>query len=163
MQLLLIRRLNCTSKFVNIDSLLFQELQHFSDSRLSSRDPIQNVLNELKSFNIKYKWREKWLNETPFNYEIITDPTLPINESKLDRDIWVKLNRLRAGHGRCLDCLFKWNLTSSPLCVCGLCIQTMAHIICSYPLRRFNGVYQELCKVSTERAIHQIKCLDLRL
>ena len=106
---------------------------------------------------------KKWLNEIPFNYEIITDPTLPINGFKLDRDIWVKLNRLRTGHGRSLDCLFKWNLTSSPLCDCGLSIQTMAHIIFSCPLRRFNGDYEELCKVSTERAIHWIKCLDLRL
>ena len=90
-----------------MNSLLLQELQLQTVVFHLYRDPIRNVLDELKSFNIKDTWREKWLYDTPFNYEIITDSTLPKNAFKLDRDIWVKLNCFRTGHGRCLDYLFK--------------------------------------------------------
>ena len=90
------------------------------------REPIWTSLEELKHFNIIEKWREKWSLQTPFNYEIIFDPTLPEKGFQFERDIWVKLNRIHTGHGRCFDCLFKWNLISSPICDCGFGNQTMA-------------------------------------
>ena len=103
--------------------------------------------------------------ETPFNYEKISDPTLPVRGFKFERDIWVKLNRIRTEqHGRCFDYLFKWNLMiSSPICDSGLGYQTMAHIVCSCSLRRFKGDYMESCKVYSQRAVDWLKCLDLRL
>ena len=92
----------------------------------------------------------------------MSDPSTPIEGFQLPRDLWVKLNRLCTGQGKCLDCLFKWNLSSSLLCDCGHGSQTMAHII-SCPLRRFFGDYAELCKASSQRAIDWIRCLDLNL
>ena len=72
----------------------------FSFDRLVSREPIWTSLEELKNFNIIDKWREKWSLQTPFNYEIISDPTLPVKGFQFERDIRVKLNRTRTGHGR---------------------------------------------------------------
>jgi hypothetical protein len=84
---------------------------------------------------MKDKWRERWSYDSLFNFELINDPTLGFD---LDRDIWVKVNRIRSGHGRCFDCLYKWNIISSPVCDCCLGNQIMALIVCSYPLRRFS-------------------------
>ena len=112
---------------------------------------------------MKDKWREKWSYDSPFNCELINDPTLPVEGFNLDRDIWVKVNRIRSGHGRCFDCLYKWIIKSSPVCHCGLGNQTMAHIVCSCPLRRFSGDYNELCKISSQRAMDWLRCLDLNL
>ena len=75
---------------------------------------------------------EKWSLQTPFNYEIIFDPTLPEKGFQFERDIWVKLNRIRTGHASIvyLNGIF---LISSPTCDCGLGNQTMAHVVCSCP------------------------------
>ena len=106
---------------------------------------------------------KKWLYDSPFNWELVSDPSKPIEGFQLPRDLWMKLNRLHTGQGKCLDCLFKWNLTSSPLFDCGHGSQTMAHIVCSCQLRRFCGDYAEFCKALSQREIDWIRCLDLNL
>ena len=97
------------------------------------------------------------------NYELIPDPTLIVSCFKLERREWSLLNRFRTGFGCCNDLMSKYKFNFSPLCDCGPVIQTMHLIIHSCPLRRFVGDMKELGDAKSERVIHWLKCLDLKL
>lgn len=51
----------------------------------------------------------------------------------LPRKTWITLDRIRTGHGRCADTLYKWGRAPSPECNCGAEKQTVRHIIAECP------------------------------
>lgn len=87
--------------------------------RLKSRKPPINTAEILHSteFNPKEVWKERWtntgINTDLFNFETHTSKS---KEFSLPRKIWCNLNRLRTGHGRCNDMLYKWEMIEDPRC-----------------------------------------------
>jgi hypothetical protein len=83
--------------------------------------------------------------------------------SNLYRKLWVTLNRLRTHQGRCNKCVFKWGVIDDPSCDCGASEQSICHIVCFCPLRRFNGTFEELFNLRSERAMDWLTTLDINL
>ncbi|CAI6362705.1 unnamed protein product [Macrosiphum euphorbiae] len=57
----------------------------------------------------------------------------------LPKKIWVGLNRIRTGQGRCNELMYKWKFRESPGCDCGANIQSMQHLILDCHLRSYDG------------------------
>ena len=51
------------------------------------------------------------------------------------RRAWVRFNRLRTGVGRFRSYFYKWGMTSSAVCECGVEEQTVDHVL-QYPIHR---------------------------
>ncbi|VVC38696.1 Harbinger transposase-derived nuclease domain [Cinara cedri] len=66
--------------------------------------------------------------ENPDGQNIVTNPTSKQPGFDLSRQIWVTLNRIRTGHGRCNHMMFKWKLHNTSSCVCENDKQTISHI-----------------------------------
>nr|CAI5823688.1 unnamed protein product [Callosobruchus analis] len=99
----------------------------------------QLVNNNVKTVNL---WRQ--------NCQLVKDPEVrewfekydcDTTGANLDRALWVKLNRIRSGYGRCADYLYKWG--SAPGCECGAPRQTITHIRAECPLLSFQGSWSE--------------------
>ena len=144
-------------------SMLLDELNSRPSQRLESRNFIWNDVSLLSQFNISDKWRERWTDTAVCNYHLIQDPNVFPPGFDLPRIAWLKLKRIRTGHGRCNSCLFKWKLVDSAACDCGCNDQTMMHIVTSCSLRRFAGSLEELSNVETGRAKDYLMCLGLML
>lgn len=163
-----IRRTDHSSKLIvkvtRLDnSLLSLFLKDDPGQRLKSRQPIQVLLSNFHSFDIRTEWKQFWDSAAVFNHELIDDPTVAPGGFNLQRRQWITLNRLRTGHGKCGHCLFKWGLVDSTACDCGAVDQTMAHLVLSCPLRRFSGTLFELSAATTERSIDWLTNLDILL
>jgi len=94
---------------------------------LESRKPPWKTAKDLmrSGFETKKCWRDEWANSTvPIkNKNLVPDPNRGVASMELPRHEWsVLLNRLRTGHGRCADMMFKWRLQISPTCDCAATI-----------------------------------------
>ena len=81
-----LRRWKKSSKLLNccnMKSLLFEELQNLPENRLTFIQPIWSKLTETKAFNLVVEWRKKWLYDSPFNWELVSDPSTPIEGLQL--------------------------------------------------------------------------------
>lgn len=142
------------------NSLLSVILKDVPPQRLKSRSTIQHQI--ILNFDLLSSWRIAWTQSAVFNCELIDDPANVPGGFNLERKIWVKLNRLRTGHGKCNHCLARWG-SGSPECDCGGVDQTMAHIVLNCPLRQFQGSFLELSNAESRRAIDWLLNLDLEL
>ena len=110
-----------------LHSRLHREIQHGNTGRLPSRKPLIRRLWEQSQQQIVVPaetwalntWQDRWnrsqsqLNQ--FVPQVSTKPT----GCDLRRPQWVKLNRLRSGHGRYNSFLHRIGLAPSPNCTCG--------------------------------------------
>ncbi|KAE9521936.1 hypothetical protein AGLY_017670 [Aphis glycines] len=80
--------------------------------RLKSRKPPWKTAEMLLLENTgeNTKWFEDWMAENPDVQNIVTNPTSKQPGFDLPRKIWVTLNRIRTGHGRCNHMMYKWKL-----------------------------------------------------
>lgn len=113
--------------------------------RLKLRKPPWNTATDLDNshFCLKSAWREEWqtLNTTQ-SYENL-DPTQLPTGFNLSREEWTTLNRIRSGHGRCGHLLHKWAALPTPNCDCRHKIQTISHIVNDYPIRKYDGCWND--------------------
>ena len=96
------------------------------------------------------------------NHELISDPTLKPTGFEIPRKTWVRLNRIRTGHGNCAHFLHLWNMSDSNNCDCGAVDQTMHHIANECPNRKFSGGIEGLNRLD-EGAIDWLLNLDVCL
>ena len=149
-----LRRQEATLSLANLSSLdtghilhgQLTELQAASTERLKSRHPFvpaaRKLLHKLSELGIRaaqwtnLTWNTEYSKSTSaLGVYIPRVSTRPIGMS-LTGTAWVKLNRLRAGVGRCGLSMHKWGLASSAKCECGASEQTADHIILTCPTHR---------------------------
>lgn len=135
--------------------------QHPSHVRLKSRHPALDLAQELKQadFDPDSEWMSDWnLNgfQSPL-FELCEDRK---QELVMPRKAWCNLNRLRTGHGRCNQMLYKWKFKDDPSCPCGADFQTMKHIMNECPDLRFSGNTNQIKELSSE-AMSWLKSLNL--
>lgn len=122
-------------------------------TRLKSRNPPIVTAETLHStgFNPKEKWKESWSNTgiatDLFNFETHSSRSKEFN---LPRKLWCNLNRLRTGHGRCNDMLYKWKMINDPGCACGCQRQTTTHMLNECPLTKYDGDVKEITLLSNQ-------------
>lgn len=130
--------------------------------RLKSRNPPLQTATRIASFDPLACWTGEWesttISHTPWK---VTPGTKPPGFA-LPRRCWVTMNRLRTGHGRCGEMMFKWGLRETPECDCGAPLQSVQHIIADCPLRAYPGPISDIYSISPE-AIGWMNQLDLRL
>ena len=76
---------------------------------------------------------------SPKNSYLIQDPCKRLPVFELNLREWSRINRFRCGQGRCNYLLHKWGMVQSSICNCGLCDQSMDHIVNNCPLNKFKG------------------------
>jgi len=74
----------------------------------------------------------------------------------------VTLNRLRTGHGKTGNMLYKWGLKDTPQCDCGHDKQTANHIVEECPVLNTPGGMKHLHKVKAA-VTKWLKNLDFRI
>jgi len=145
------------------NSLLYQMIEEETSQRLTSRKTISVKLKELENFEITEEWKRIWSASHVINKEFIINPNEILPGFQLDRKLWVKLNRIRTNVGNCGYWHKKWNLTSDDNCDCGGGIQTINHIVGDCNLRKFNGSFEELFNIDSQKAIDYLVQLDYNL
>ena len=120
--------------------------------RLISIKPIWKKLDVIKDFNVEIEWQVAWFNNIPLNGDFVIDPNKEVIVMQYNRRNWVTLNRFKTEKSRCNQCFLKWRTVSDGSCDSGAEEQSMAYIILSCPLRRFNGSYYELLLNNTKRS-----------
>lgn len=134
-------------------------------NRLRSRNPPLWKAEQLDINNIRRK--DQWIQscqriEDPEARRWFEGYDCDTTGTNLDRQKWVKLNRIRSGYGRCGDSLHKWGLADSPSCDCGAPRQTIKHIREECPLRPFQGRWSDFMKAE-EFALDWIENLDINI
>lgn len=120
------------------------------NQRLKSRKPFWIFYrNHTNIEDFKSRWKSWWNVSTVKNSALIHDPTIEVRGFNLPRKIWLRLNRIRTGHGCCAEQLNKWGLTDSPLCECGE-VQTMLHLTRDCSIHSFKGSLEEINDVSDD-------------
>ena len=110
----------------NLDLPIHRDI--ITRNRLKSRKPLWTVKEELQDFDQKREWQNLWINSNCKNKWLVEDPTRRIKGFCLPRRLWVSLNRVRTGVGRCRSFLVKWGMRADPMCDCGH-IQDMDHLL----------------------------------
>ena len=115
-------------------------------SRLRSRRPFVAEAVRLASLNQteQQTWEQSWTEGVPTGHDVVTNPTCPQPGFTLPRRQFVTLNRLRCGHARCAESLYRWGVFASPACPCGESHQTTMHIVEECPLTAFTGGLRRL-------------------
>ena len=131
--------------------------------RLKSRKPPVNTAKILHTsdFNPKEIWKEEW--QASGYASIVFDfnnHSAKSNEFTLPRKEWCNLNRIRTGHGRCNDMLYKWRLINDPKCSCGNPRQTMMHLLQDCPIHKYNGEVTDFFKLDS-RVLLWLRDLNL--
>ena len=116
--------------------------------RLSSRKPIWSCNFLRSNFVIHEQWKIEWNDVNVFNKFLIDDPSKRVPGFDLPRRVWCSLNRLRTGHGRCNDMLFKWGALDSPECICGFANETIQHLVVDCPVSKFKDGFLGIHMVS---------------
>lgn len=132
--------------------------------RLKSRHlPIATAIDLAYShFSAKESWQQRWLQTAPPEWHQVLNVNETPSGFDLPRNTWSKLNRVRTGHGRCGDSLFKWGIKQSPQCDCQNGIQTVRHISTECPNRAYPGPLSDFVGLPIE-AIHWLNGLDIAL
>lgn len=89
----------------------------------------------------KVAWMEKGAESILFDFDIHSSTS---KDFQLPRKIWCNLNRLRTGHGRCNDMMYKWRIIDDPSCPCGALNQTTNHMLLDCPIWSYNGNVAEI-------------------
>ena len=103
------------------------------------------------------KWQLRW-NNSNSNLKTVYMPKAsetPLG-CHLQRKEWVRLNRIRCGHGRFNAALHKWGLCESPLCHYGV-LQTAHHVIYDSVILKCPG---DLAKLDNP-ALEWLRCDDI--
>ena len=133
---------------------------------MKSRHPPAKLANDLveSNWDISKGWRDEWDMEMPFSSMsiLIQDPTNKVPGFDLPRHLWVKLNRVRTGHGRCADSFYKWGISPSSTCDCGDPKQTITHIVTQCPLRCYDGSIEEIHAADPD-ALQWLETLDIQI
>lgn len=139
------------------------DLNELPDQRLPSRKPPWITFNEiLLPFQPDREWQNIWQRASVRYNELVIDPSIQPIGFNLPRKAWVRLNRIRTGHGNCAHCLHLWNLANSPICDCGASDQTMSHIVNECPIRKFSGGIMGLNEL-VNGALEWLNNVDLSL
>lgn len=131
--------------------------------RLKSRNPAVNTAKLLQAsdFNPKEIWKETWhgsgISSILFEFN---NHSAKSREFALPRKQWCNLNRLRTGHGRCNDMLYKWKIINDPGCACGSQRQTMMHLVLECPIYKYGGEVTDFFQLN-DQALFWLKNLDL--
>ncbi|VVC25305.1 Hypothetical protein CINCED_3A021272 [Cinara cedri] len=80
----------------------------------------------------------------------ITYPRRPPMSMLLLGKTWNCLNKIRTGHAQIKEMLFKWRLTESTQYDCGDLVQSIKHVVQEYPLRKFQGTWDDILTASPE-------------
>jgi len=135
-----LQRLSHTSKTI-LKLSIFQNLPlkkdilEYPPIRLRSRHPIWRTDTLEEPIRL---WKKQWKLVESRNKTLVTDPTIKVPGWELTGARWTALNRIRTEQGRCNYLLHKWGMADSPLCECGD-IQSINHIVQSYPTMKFEG------------------------
>ena len=115
----------------------------------SGKDLLSTALpNKTKAHWIAWTWSAVWQPSTSRLREYIVSPSKCCPGSDLQRQAWVKLNRLRTGIGRFNADMWKWGLSKSP--ASGADQQPANHIITECPLYRPPNGLHGLIDVDTD-------------
>ena len=118
----------------NPDLPIHQDLIHFN--RLKSRSPSVRMAQQLitNNFDGYEEWQSDWQGKVSPTWHPLLISKEPPHGFNLPRKLWVRLNRIRTGHGRSGSALYRWGMRSNPECECGAASQTMGHITYECPL-----------------------------
>lgn len=131
--------------------------------RLENRHPPSNRMRRLmKEANndngtnwANKKWQDAWNNNNHRLKQFIDKVSNKPAGNDLPRQAWVKLNRLRTGHGHFRATLHKRGLTDDPICECGDGkVQTADHILYSCPRFRCPDNFTDLDDASRDWLRH---------
>lgn len=75
------------------------------------------------------EWTDQWATQDCRLQQFIRQPTKYPPGCDLPRSAWVQLNRLRTGHGRFKEFMFRIGLSKSNKCGCGNAVQTPDHVL----------------------------------
>lgn len=144
---------------IHADFLTFQNI-----SRLKSRRPTIKTAMDLTAsvFDINTAWSTQWLESNTTGLIHIENPTTRLPGFDLPRNLWCRLNRIRANSGVCADLLYKWCVLPSPVCDCGAELQTIRHIVTECPLRFYPGDIADFL-VTSINTINWLKNLDINV
>lgn len=148
---------------VNVQIPLNRDLNLPTIERLKSRSPaiVTAKLLHTTDFNPKEVWKETWsnngINNVLFNFD---SHSARSREFTLLRKLWRNLNRLRTGHGRCNEMLYKWRIANDPSCTCGNQHQTMNHLLMDCPIFKYNGNVKDFFDM-TSQALNWLDTLNL--
>jgi len=117
--------------------------------KLKSRKPFllrAQIITESR-VNTPDEWQTEWQRERPGGIQVDNIRT-PVLGMDLPRKIWVRLNRIRTGQGRCNELMYKWKFRESLGCDCGANKQSMQHLILDCHLRSYDGDLEDFIKVT---------------
>ncbi|KAG4065142.1 hypothetical protein HA402_007539 [Bradysia odoriphaga] len=96
------------------------DLNNLPGQRLTSRNPSWLTYSEINlPFRPGEEWKAMWDDIKVKQCELIIDPNEKPLGFNLPRKAWIRLNRIRTGHGNCGHFLFLWNQTETTACDCG--------------------------------------------
>ncbi|KAK7788983.1 hypothetical protein R5R35_008679 [Gryllus longicercus] len=132
--------------------------------RLKSRSPPLVTAKRLleEAYDGIAAWKRGWIDSALTAWHPLLDPNSPPPGFQLPRKLWVTLNRVRTGHGRCGANLTKWGFSTNPACDCGASLQTTEHITFDCPSRAFGGTREDFLRATPE-AVLWLEQLDVRL
>lgn len=92
------------------DHPIHTDLNFLPTSRLTSRKPPWSTWNIITAtYRPDTEWKKLWRESRVRNNELAEDPTLRMPGFDIPRKVWVRLNRIRTGHGNCNHFLHLWN------------------------------------------------------
>nr|CAI5866467.1 unnamed protein product [Callosobruchus analis] len=144
---------------------LHNDIPTLRSYRLRSRKPPLWKAEQLVNNNVETVdlWTQNCqLKEDPEVREWFEKYDCDTTGANLDRALWVKLNRIRSGYGRCADSLYKWGLTDSSGCECGAPRQTIKHIRAECSLLSFQKSWSDLLRAD-EAVLDWIKNLNINV
>lgn len=127
--------------------------------RLKSRNPVWLAVPVTDPTE---EWDKQWRDAACKNYEMVDKASEQLPGFDLPRRHFVTINRIRTGHGRCGNLMYKWRLKTTPACDCGALRQTVAHITDDCPIRAFDGGIRSIHSAS-DSAINWMDGLDIQL
>jgi len=110
------------------------DVYHPPPLRLESRKPLWR---DLQTIDVTSRWSEDWQSAMVVNSTLVVDPTISLPGFDLDRRQWSLPNRFRTGQGHC-NASTRNGVSPTMNCVC-VEIQTVSHIVNSFPLIKFDG------------------------
>ena len=95
-------------------------------------------------------WHTRWQANSTHLQKYISTPNKHPPGHVLHRHCWVRLNRLRTGHGRSGHMMQKMGLREDAACSCGEANQTAEHVINFCPDTKCYGDFLALDKAATD-------------
>lgn len=125
-------------------------LDNLPNPRLRSRRPFWSDHQIQEPYCISTEWQRQWDAQMLTSGANVSDPNKEPPGFNDQRKIFVTLNRIRTGVGRCNYNLCKWGYQTSACCDCGAPAQTVAHIVKECPRRRFSGTMDDLYELTDD-------------